>query len=136
MSAHLQLTARRTLVTGGSRGIGQAVVAILREAGAKVLTTAQSRVGNSGDEMLVVADLRTAEGCARVADAIRERFGGVDIIDVVGGSSAPAGGFTVLYDEEWEKELNLDLLPAVRLDRALLPAMIEQGSGVIKCRNH
>ena len=40
-------------------------------------------------------------------------------------------GFAVLDDEQWQKELNLNLLPAVRLDRALLPAMIEQGSGVI-----
>ena len=37
----------------------------------------------------------------------------------------------MLDDEEWQKELTLNLLPAVRLDRALLPAMIEQGSGVI-----
>jgi len=51
--------------------------------------------------------------------------------NVVGGSSAPAGGFAVLDDEAWQRELNLNLLAAVRLDRALLPAMIEQGSGVI-----
>ena len=57
-------------------------------------------------------------------------LGGVDIIvHVVGGSSAPAGGFAVLDDEVWQRELNLNLLAAVRLDRALLPAMIEQGSG-------
>ncbi len=51
-------------------------------------------------------------------------------LHVVGGSSAPAGGLAALGDE-WQKELNLNLLPAVRLDRALLPAMIEQGAGVI-----
>jgi NAD(P)-dependent dehydrogenase (short-subunit alcohol dehydrogenase family) len=131
MSAYLQLTDRRALVTGGTRGIGQAVVASLRKAGAKVMTTARSR-GDSGDEMLVVADISTAQGCARVADAVHERLGGVDIIvHVVGGSSAPAGGFGALDDEQWEKELSLNLLPAVRLDRALLPSMIEQGSGVI-----
>jgi NAD(P)-dependent dehydrogenase (short-subunit alcohol dehydrogenase family) len=37
----------------------------------------------------------------------------------------------VLDDEVWQRELNLNLLAAVRMDRALLPAMIEQGSGVI-----
>ena len=67
-----------------------------------------------------------------IADAVRKRLGGVDIVvHVVGGSSAPAGGFAVLDDEVWQTELNLNLLAAVRLDRALLPAMIEQGSGVI-----
>jgi NAD(P)-dependent dehydrogenase (short-subunit alcohol dehydrogenase family) len=50
---------------------------------------------------------------------------------VLGGSSAPGGGFAALDDAEWLKELNQNLMPAVRLDRALLPAMIEQGSGVI-----
>jgi NAD(P)-dependent dehydrogenase (short-subunit alcohol dehydrogenase family) len=67
-----------------------------------------------------------------VAKAVRERLGGVDIVvHVVGGSSAPAGGFAVLDDSQWHKALDQNLFAAVRLDRALLPAMIEQGSGVI-----
>jgi NAD(P)-dependent dehydrogenase (short-subunit alcohol dehydrogenase family) len=67
-----------------------------------------------------------------VAKAVRERLGGVDIVvHVVGGSSAPAGGFAVLDDREWHKALDQNLFAAVRLDRALLPSMIEQGSGVI-----
>lgn len=124
---------KRVLVTGGSKGIGQAVAARLREAGARVLTTARSRPADLADTALFVAtDITTAEGCAAVAEAVRERLGGVDIIvHVVGGSSAPAGGFAVLDDTEWYRALNLNLLPAVRLDRALLPGMIEQGSGVI-----
>lgn len=57
-------------------------------------------------------------------------MGGVDIVvHNLSGSSSPAGGFSVLTDDQWQKELNL--LPAVRLDRALVPGMIEQGSGVI-----
>jgi len=50
---------------------------------------------------------------------------------VVGGSSAPAGGFAVLDDEQWHRALDQNLFPAVRLDRALLPGMLAQGSGVI-----
>jgi NAD(P)-dependent dehydrogenase (short-subunit alcohol dehydrogenase family) len=52
-------------------------------------------------------------------------------VHVVGGSSAPAGGFAVLDDNKWHKALDQNLFAAVRLDRALLPSMIEQGSGVI-----
>jgi len=112
--------------------VGEAVVARLREAGVKVLTTARSRGELSGAEVFVAADVTSAEGCKTIADAVRRRLGGVDIVvHVVGGSSAPAGGFAVLDDEVWQRELNLNLLAAVRLDRALLPAMIEQGSGVI-----
>ncbi len=133
MSDYLELEGKRALVTGGTKGIGQAVVATLREAGATVLTTARSqpKVAEHADQF-VTADVSTAEGCAVVAQAVRERLGGIDIlVHVVGGSSAPAGGFAVLDDHEWHKALDQNLLAAVRLDRALLPSMITQGSGVI-----
>jgi len=72
------------------------------------------------------------EGCSLIADAVLQRLGGVDIVvHVVGGSSAPAGGFAVLDDGEWQRALDLNLFAAVRLDRARLPAMLKQGSGVI-----
>jgi len=128
-----ELDGKRALVTGGSRGIGQAIAARLREAGARVLITARQPPSGLEDVNLFVAtDITTAEGCATVAQAVRERLGGIDIlVHVVGGSSAPAGGFAMLDDGEWHHALDLNLLPAVRLDRALLPTMLDQGSGVI-----
>jgi NAD(P)-dependent dehydrogenase (short-subunit alcohol dehydrogenase family) len=124
---------QRALVTGGTKGVGEAVVAALREAGATVLTTARSRPEDlPHPDQFIAAGVSTAEGCAVVAKAVRDRLGGIDVVvHVVGGSSAPAGGFAVLDDYEWHKALDQNLLPAVRLDRALLPSMIEQGSGVI-----
>src|SRR5204862_240018 len=66
------------------------------------------------------------------ADAVRGRLGGVYIIvHVVGGSSAPAGGFAVLDDQQWHTALDQNLFAAVRLDRALVPSMVERGSGVV-----
>src|SRR5881397_3001948 len=101
--------------------------------GATVLTTARTAPGDLVEiEAFVAADITSAEECAAVADAVRARLGGIDIIaHVVGGSSAPAGGFAVLDDREWHRALALNLFPAVRLDRALLPMMLEKGSGVI-----
>jgi NAD(P)-dependent dehydrogenase (short-subunit alcohol dehydrogenase family) len=133
MSGYLELEGKRALVTGGTKGVGEAVVAALREAGATVLTTARSRPENlAGAAQFIAADVSTSEGCATVAKAVRDHLGGVDIIvHVVGGSSAPAGGFAVLDDDEWHKALGQNLFAAVRLDRALLPAMIERGAGVI-----
>jgi hypothetical protein len=133
MSHYLELEGKRALVTGGTKGVGQAVVATLREAGATVLTTARSEPERADHaDQFVAADVSTAEGCAVVAQAVRERLGGIDVlVHVVGGSSAPAGGFAVLDDHEWHKALDQNLLAAVRLDRALLPSMITQGSGVI-----
>jgi NAD(P)-dependent dehydrogenase (short-subunit alcohol dehydrogenase family) len=133
MSSYLELEGKRALVTGGTKGVGQAVVAALREAGATVLTTARSRPENLPDAgHFLIADVSTAEGCAAVADAVRDRLGAIDIIaHVVGGSSSPAGGFAVLDDQDWHKALDQNLFAAVRLDRALVPSMIEQGSGVV-----
>jgi NAD(P)-dependent dehydrogenase (short-subunit alcohol dehydrogenase family) len=132
MNDYLKLEGARALVTGGTKGVGEAVVATLREGGARVLTTARSRPAHVDEASFIAADVSTAEGCAHVASTILERFRRIDIVvHVVGGSSAPAGGFAVLDDREWSKAIDQNLLAAVRLDRALLPAMIAQGSGVI-----
>jgi NAD(P)-dependent dehydrogenase (short-subunit alcohol dehydrogenase family) len=133
VSFDLDLSDRRALVTGGTKGVGAAVVEVLRDAGAKVITTARSVPADVIEGVrYIAADLATAEGCAALAESVLRILSGVDIlVDVLGGSSAPGGGFAALGDAEWWKELNQNLMPAVRLDRALLPAMIEQGSGVI-----
>ena len=82
-------------------------------------------------DQFVTADVSTAEGCALVAQAVRERLGRLDIlVHVVGESSAPAA-LPVLDDHEWHKAMEQNLYAAVRLDRALVPAMLAQGSGVI-----
>jgi len=127
------LEGRKGLVTGGTQGIGRAVVARLREAGATILATARKVPTEPSDrDLFIAADLATSEGCQAVAEAARDRLGGIDIIvHVVGGSSAPAGGFAVLDDTEWQRAFDLNLFSAVRLDRALLPAMLSQRSGVI-----
>ena len=86
MSDYLELTGKRALVTGGTKGVGQAVVAALREAGATVLTTARSRPEQIDHaEQFIAADVSTADGCAMVAQTVRERLGGIDIlVHVVG----------------------------------------------------
>jgi len=128
-----ELRGLRALVTGASKGIGYAIATRLRDEGAMVLGTARSVPGGlPKDVYFVAADVTSVDGCAAVADAARAQLGGIDIVvHVVGGSSAPAGGFAMLDDEEWQRALDLNLFPAVRLDRALLPMMLAQGSGVI-----
>ena len=133
MTLDLHLAKQRALVTAGTRGIGAAVVGALREADANVMATARALPADPVDGVgYVAADLASAEDCAEVANAVLKRLGGVDIlVNVLGGSSAPAGGFAVLDDDVWAREIDVNLMAAVRLDRALLPAMIAQGSGVI-----
>lgn len=133
MSFDLQMDGLRALVTGGTRGVGAAVVQGLRDAGVQVMATARSVPANSTEGVIhIAADLSTAEGAAAVAQSVLQHWGGVDIlVNVLGGSSAPGGGFALLDDAQWSTELNQNLMPAVRLDRALLPAMLAKGSGVI-----
>ncbi len=133
MNFDLQLAGRRALVTAGTKGVGATVVSTLVAAGAKVVSTARAIPEGEADGVrYVAADMSTAEGCATVAETALEHLGGVDIIvNVLGGSSAPPGVFAKLTDDIWARELDLNLMPAVRLDRALLPSMIERASGVI-----
>lgn len=127
-----ELAGKRVLVTGGTKGAGEAIVGRLAAAGATVATTARSASGISLPALFVEADVSTLEGAAKVAEATIDRFGGVDIIvHGVGGSKSPGGGFAALSDQVWQQELDLNLLAAVRLDRLLVPHMVEQGSGAI-----
>lgn len=132
MTPFITLDGKRVLVTSGTRGAGAATVDLFRNLGARVLTAARSRPDTLSGELFVSADLTTPEGCATLAAAARERLGGVDVIvHMLGGSSSPAGGFAALGDAEWSRELNLNLMPAVRLDRELVPDMVAQGHGVV-----
>lgn len=132
MIPFLTLEGRRALITSGTRGAGLATVQLLQQLGAKVLTNARAKPDHLPANVFVAADLSTPEGVATLAQAARERLGGVDIIvHMLGGSSAPAGGFNALSDGDWSTALDLNLMPAVRLDHELVPAMVAQGSGVV-----
>jgi NAD(P)-dependent dehydrogenase (short-subunit alcohol dehydrogenase family) len=133
MSFDLRIDGRRALVTAGTKGVGAAVVEVLRENGVVIVTTARSVPAEAPAGVhYVAADITTPEGCAGVARFALDTLGGIDIVvNVLGGSRAPAGGFAVLGDDEWRREIDLNLMPAVRLDRTLLPGMLAQGTGVI-----
>ncbi|TCW09943.1 NAD(P)-dependent dehydrogenase (short-subunit alcohol dehydrogenase family) [Raoultella sp. BIGb0138] len=132
MTDFLALEGKRVLITSGTKGAGAATVALFRQLGARVLTCARHQPDTPVDALFVTADLSTASGCAVLAAAVQEQLGGVDIIvHMLGGSSSPAGGFAALSDELWQQELDLNLFPALRLDRLLLPPMLNSGKGVI-----
>lgn len=128
---------KRALVTGGTRGIGLAIVRRLVEDGATVVTSARKEAPGIPDSVrLVTADLSTAEGVRSLADEALGILGGVDIlVNNAGGASGGGmphfGGYASISDDAFVEALMTNFLAAVRLDRAVLPSMIEQRGGVI-----
>ncbi|WP_330342159.1 SDR family oxidoreductase [Streptomyces sp. NBC_00557] len=128
----LDLQGRPVLVTGAGRGTGAAIAARLRAAGATVLATARTAPPTADEHFFVTADLTSPEGIDTVVSAVHERLGTLEIlVHTLGGSHSPPGGFAALTEEHWQDEIALNLLAAVRLDRALLPAMREAGRGAV-----
>lgn len=125
-----EFAGKRVLVSGGTKGLGRATVERFLAGGARVITAART-IGDPIEGVdYVEADLTTAAGGEALARAAHDRLGGIDILaHVVGGSSSPGGGFAALTEEHWLAELNLNLLAAVRLDRLLIPQMIQRGEG-------
>jgi NAD(P)-dependent dehydrogenase (short-subunit alcohol dehydrogenase family) len=125
------LSGLRVLVTGASRGLGEATARRFAAAGATVLTASRSTPPDDLPAAFIHADLATDEGVAELGRRVLDRVGGVDVlVNNAGAASAPAPTLQ-RSDESWHADLGMNLLSAVRLDRVLVPGMVERGSGVV-----
>jgi NAD(P)-dependent dehydrogenase (short-subunit alcohol dehydrogenase family) len=128
------------LVTGGTGGLGQAVVADLLDAGAQVVTTwlmkreresIESALGDRDGLHLVEANL--LEGGADAAVAAATKAGELRaLVNLVGGFAA-GPRLHEAPPEDLEKQMTLNLTTAVNASRAALPAMLETDAGSIVC---
>jgi len=128
-----ELKNKIALVTGGSKGAGKAIADRLLKAGATVIITARNKPETENENFhFIAADLSKPEGTQNVVHEIIQKFGRLDIlVNNMGGSETPAGGFAVLSDEDWVSSFQTNLLAPVRLDRGFLPGMINRHEGVI-----
>jgi len=128
-----ELTGRRAVVTGGTRGIGAAIAQRLLDAGARVVVTARSR-GESlpAGAAFVAGDVASASGVKAVAAGALDALGGVDIlVNNAGGGRGFPQGTASIPDEEWQAGFALNLFAAIRLTNALLPSLRESKAGAI-----
>ena len=128
-----ELAGKIALVTGGSKGTGKAIADRLLKAGATVIITARNKPEDqTNGTHFIAADLSKPDGTQNVIDELLDTFGQLDIlVNNMGGSETPGGGFAALSDEDWESSFQTNLLAPVRPDRGLLPGMIKRGEGVI-----
>ena len=128
-----EFAGKRVLITGGTKGLGAAMVQRFLLSGAKVATTARSPdEGGIAPSMFITADLATVSGAQAVVDNVLGEWGGIDIlINNVGATVLPPTPIEELTEERWQNILNINLMSAVRLDRAFLPGMVERKSGII-----
>jgi NAD(P)-dependent dehydrogenase (short-subunit alcohol dehydrogenase family) len=128
-----ELSGKIALVTGGTKGTGKAIAERLVKAGAKVIITARNKPETDNKNLYFIsADLSTSTGTAKVIEEIKLNCGQLDIlINNLGSSETPGGGFEALMDEDWEHTFQANLFAPIRLDRGVLPGMIQRKSGVI-----
>ncbi|MCW5622423.1 MAG: 3-oxoacyl-ACP reductase FabG [Burkholderiales bacterium] len=130
------------LVTGGSRGIGAAIVQTLAQAGYAVAFSYRARKAEAdelaaamraqGHDVLALAcDVVQAEQTARLVSETVGKYGRIDALINNAGTHVPNVAFADLGDEDWARVIEVNLTAPFRLVRAVLPIMRKQGSGHI-----
>jgi NAD(P)-dependent dehydrogenase (short-subunit alcohol dehydrogenase family) len=139
----LQLTGKRAIVTGGSRGIGLAIARALAAEGADIALVARDKsalepardiVAESGQTVLAIsADTGDDEAVRKMVRAVVAELGGVDIL--VNAAARPNTGATVGIDGfaagEFSEQVNVKVLGYLRCIREVVPFMRERGWGRI-----
>lgn len=133
LNVNNELSGKIAMVTGGTKGAGKAIAERLLQAGATVIITARNASEKENSNLYFIpSDLSKAEDVKKVVSEVLSTYGRLDIlVNNLGSSVTPAGGFAALTDEDWVSTIQANLLAPVRLDRGFLPQMIERKSGVI-----
>ncbi|MBO2453594.1 SDR family oxidoreductase [Actinomadura barringtoniae] len=127
----LELTGKVFIVTGASAGIGSATAQLLAAEGAHVVGVARDAgpIEELGERVTGAAADLTDPAAARVVETVLERHGRLDGLVNNAGALESRIGFLDVTDEQWHATFELNFHAAVRMARAALPALIDQGAG-------
>src|ERR1700746_3398980 len=127
------MNGRVALVTGGGRGIGREAALLLAAAGARVMIVARSATELAGVGLeYAVADLGTAEGCARAVAETEQRLGPIDLLVVNHGIGSAHERLVWEQDPEvWRETMRVNLDGPFELTRRTVGGMCKRGFGRI-----
>ena len=135
-----RLQGQVAVVTGAGSGVGRAAAEHLaREGAATVLVGRRTEpleetrglLGNAGEAMVHAADVGDASAVEALAAAVRERFGGVDILINAAGINVPRRALALVSTEDFDGVVAANLQGPFYCVRALLPLMRERGGGTV-----
>lgn len=134
----MRLSGKVALVTGGSHGIGQAVVLRFAQEGAKVALCGRGRaaldetvkaVRDAGGEALAFeTDVSDKSHVDRLIDGIVEQWGKIDIV-VNNAGICEVSSFLDITEEQWDRHMNINLKGAFLVSQRAAKEMVKQGSG-------
>ena len=137
----ISMAGRIALITGGSKGLGYAMGMKFAECGAEVALVSRNKeeVARAAKEISTassqkclgyVGDVSNAEDIETIFKQVTDDFGRVDVL-VNNAGFAQAGEFTSITDEQWQYDIDLKLMAAVRMSRLVFPGMKERKWGRI-----
>lgn len=137
----MRLKDRVALITGGGRGIGRAIAERFAGEGAAVMlasrteaelkATAETICGAGGRAAYLAGDVSQEAFVTRLVAATRQQWGEIDILVNNAGFYGPLKPLHELALEDWDRVLSVNLRAAFLLTRAVLPAMVARGRGVV-----
>ncbi len=132
------VTGKTVIITGASRGIGEASARLFADQGANVVLLARSETkikaiaAEIGDAALAIAcDVSSYAEMDHAVQAATEKFGKVDILINNAGVIEPISHIATADSAEWAKAININLTGVFNGMRSVLPAMINAKSGTI-----
>ena len=135
------LTGKIALITGASRGIGQAIAEAYASAGAKVVLASRKQAGldavaekiraSGGDALPVATHTGEPEAIQALIRQAVEAYGGVDILVNNAGTNPHFGPLMTSEDSQWDKILDVNVKGYFRMIKACLDSMISRGGGKV-----